>query len=502
MSDPLQIVTTLLRYSIQPAQVFVETSTTLTLTILNPLGAPPVSFKGGAGGDEIDVTIPYGAGADALAASLNFTAQSATGGFTCARQAGSDAFAVRPVGFGTTTLRPGESIVVEFTGVTINGTPSPAGQPAQVAVQEYIGDADGATTVAVSKLAQQLAVVAWPRDYTVGLGEQTRLMWQSFGGTMVTVYGFQDGFIDPACAIAEPGKRCFPVLGKPPHPGHVQVGVPANQAQWKYTVVVSVDSGQHEQQEVTINQHAPVITGLGAAPSLEPPSGPIGAMDPVDLQWSTVFAARAYLQTPAQGSPTRVQPNPTEPITVVPGKDVTAGWQPGGSVPGTAAYVLTATGFAPQDVRTVPYTLKPVSIAYFKYRDRAQDGTLSGFSWLTDPPDWPAVEIQVSTAPYTFTVRQPGGGSMTAYLGPGTTQPQVQYFDAAAGEGGEYVLTWVTANVASLVLAPEGYTVPPGDVAKGSYTVKPDGPRTYVLTATPGGGGQAITSTLVVTPGA
>lgn len=499
MNNPLQASGTLLSYSIQPGQVFVATSTTLTLTIRNPDAGPPVDFKGGPGGDEIDITIPHGAGADALASTLNFTGQSQTSGFTCARLAGSDAFAVRPVGSGVTRLLPGKTIVVEFTGVTINAVPSTAGQSAQVAIEEFIGDTDASTTVGVSKLPQQLAVVAWLVDYTVGLGQQTKLMWQSFGGTMVTVHGYDDDVIDKSCPDPKPGKRCFPVTGSPPYSGYTEVGVPKDQPARTYTVVVSTGDGKHEQQEVTLTQHKPVITALGAGSSYSPPAGPVGAMDPVGLRWATLYAARAFLQTPAQGTPTRVELNPVEDTTVVPGRDVTDGWQPGDVVPATADYVLTATGYGPQAVETVSYTLEPVSIAYFKYQ-QMKDGTLSGFTWMTDPPDWPAVEIQVSTAPYTFTVRQPGGGSVTAYLGPNTTQPQVQYFGAAAGEGGQYVLTWVTANVASLVLGPVGYDVPAGDVAKGSYTVEPDGPTTYVLTATPTGGGQPVTSTLVVDP--
>jgi hypothetical protein len=277
--------------------------------------------------------------------------------------------------------------------------------------------------------------------------------------------------------------------------------VPAGESQRQYTV--RVNAGQKQaQDEVTVSLHAPVVTvfGAGDAKKTAPPAR-VAALDPVMLYWRTEFAAQAYLQTPAQGTPRQVSPGPAGSVEVVPGNDLTANWVPGDSIPATADYTLTAVGYAAPATATVSLALEPVGIAYFKYQNREADGTLSGFTWRTDPPDWTAVEIQVSTDPYTFTVHQPGGGSVVAYLGAGAPQPQVQYFKATPGEGGAYVLDWVTRNVASLTLAPDAYTVPAADVAQGTRTVTPAGRTRYVLTAT-SSTGEVVTSTLVVDPGA
>ena len=97
---------------------------------------------------------------------------------------------------------------------------------------------------------------------------------------------------------------------------------------------------------------------------------------------------------------------------------------------------------------------------------------------------------------------QPGGGKTVLYLGPGdTTHPQIQYFNAApATTGGGFVLTWVTANLTALVLAPDGYTVPSEQIAKSTYTVHPSVTTVYVLTGT-AKNGQTVSSTLVVLVG-
>jgi hypothetical protein len=483
----------LLRYRIQPDRVFIGTTTRLTLEIRNDT-ASAVTF---GEGDAVEVTFPAGEGADALSRVVNYEAGAHPDEFTAGRVEGSTGtYRVRASGFEPRELLPGRSVLVTFDGVVVNGVPS---DNVVVAVLEQLEE-KAPSSVTMAKIPRELNVVAWLEDLVVGLGQQTTLHWQSFGGTRVVVAAFEDGSSDPNCPAGDrqPGYRCFPVSGDPPYPGSVEVGVPdPEQPEKTYTVRVLTPTAQHREARVTLTQHRAGITGFGAGPGMVRPTQPIGAMDQVPLLWTSVYGRRAELRTPTDSAGRRVSLNPATPLVVTPGRDA---WLAAGDrsrIPATAEYVLRVSGFRePAEARLV-YQLRPVRVLFFKYAKRVGD-TLSDPVYEVDPRGWGAVEMMDSPPrPRTLTVYGPGGTKEVLYLGAGdTVHPQVQYFAATAGEGGKKTLHWVTANLTALRLEPVGYDVPAGQIANGSYEVAPSRTTDYVLRATAPGG--EITSTLRV----
>jgi hypothetical protein len=286
----------------------------------------------------------------------------------------------------------------------------------------------------------------------------------------------------------------------PPYAGETEVSVP-DDTQEEKTYTVQVRAGaDHREARVTLTQHKPEIIGFGAAPGLAEPTQPIGAMDEVPLQWRTIYGNRAFLQTPPNSAGSRVGLNPARPLPVTPGVDAYRSAADRSRIPATATYVLRVTGFRKPAEASVTYGLNPVKALYFKY-SKLDGEKLSEPVWGVDPEKWPAVEVVMSTPPFTMTVYGPGGTKQVLYLGGGdTVHPQVQYFAATAGEGGKKTLRWVTANVTALRLEPGGYTVPAGQVAKGTHEVTPAQTTDYVLHAT-AASGETVTSTLrVVVP--
>lgn len=472
---------TLLSYSISPDRAFVSLQTTFTLTVTNPLGADPVTLTGGRRGDQITVTFPCPpaqSGADALVDSIDFTAQSGSPQFTAGQSTSQDStFVIAPVG--TQVLQPGSSFQVVFSPVTVNGT---TGSP-RLTVTEYFAAGQNATQLTVTKEPQQLAIIAWASPYVVGLGQPATLYWQSFAGTSVTVYGFSGGT----------GSKTFPVQGEPPYPGNDAVTVPADQAQWTFTLQVNTNSGEHAKDEVTLTQHAPLIQSMTPAQ----PAVAVAPAESVPLSWATLYAARCTLQSDG-GSARKVPANPLNPMIVVPGKDAVQSAPTRQQIPASITYTLTAQGFGKPAAVSRRFDIGPAALLYFKYAQCDAGGRLSGLSYQVDPPDWPCQLMPVGDGG-VLTVYQPGGGSIVAYLGGGDTRhPQVQYFSATSGSGG-VVLNWVTANVTTLRLDPPGTDIAAGDIAKGSLTVQPSGPTSYVLTAT-AASGERITSTLAVHP--
>ena len=472
----------LLSYRISPDRAFVALQTMFTLTITNPEGGAPVTLKGGRKGDQIVVNFPCPPaqiGADALVDVIDFTAQSMTAGFTAGQdKPGSTDFVVLPVGE-FQVLQPGASIQVVFNPVTVNGTP---GTP-RLTVTEYIGTNKPSVGLTITKAPQELAVIAWLDPYVVGKGQVSTLYWQSFGGTSVTVFGFPDGT----------GSRIFPVSGQPPYPGNCPVTVPATDPQRTYTLQVTTNDGRHAQDEVTLTQHAPLISAFGPYPA----ASSVSPAQTVDLTWTTQYGSRVWLQNNA-GDSTAVAANPLIPYPVSPGKDAVQSAGSQSQIPAQVSYSLIAEGFGKPARATCGFTIEPALLLYFKYADRDAQGHLSGLTFLTDPADWPS-NMTLAGDGGVLTVYQPGGGSLVAYLGSAdTTHPQVRYF-AATVDAGAIALTWVTANVTALRLDPPGQDIVAADIPQGSLAVKPTERTTYVLTAT-AANGTTISSALVVTP--
>lgn len=479
----------LLKYRIQPDRVFVGITTSLTLEVRNET-TRTIAF---ASGDAVEVTFPAGEGETALSRVIDYEPRALTDGFSVTRVEGTGTYRLRAAGFEPRDLLPGKAVVVSFDGVKVNGVKGDA----TVAVLELLEE-EAHASVTVSKIPQELNVVAWLENLVVGLGEETVLHWESFGGTRVVVAGFDDGTLDPACPEGDrqPGYRCFPVTGPPPSHGQVGVGIPATEPQWTYTVQVWTGDGKHRETRVTLTQHKAEIIGFGAAPGMVQPTQPIGAMDEVPLLWASLYGVRADLRTPIDSSGTRVSPNPARPRATTPGRDAWTGAGERRPIPATAEYILRVTGFRdPAEVRLV-YQLKPVRVLYFRY-SKLDSGKLSEPVWAVDPKDWPGVQVVISTPPYTLTVHGPGE-TKVLYLGPGdTVHPQVQYFAATDGAGGKKTLRWITANVTALRLEPPGHDVPAAQIADGTFEVSPTQTTDYVLRAT-SASGETITSTLRV----
>lgn len=475
---------TILQYEINPPNVFISTTTDLTLVITNPLGGQTVTFQPGPQGDLIEVTFN---GSPAVTDDFNFVPQSLTTGFTAgAVSQGSGVFSVVPTS--VQRLEPGQSIKVLFPAVVINGQTGAA----QVQIQEFIGDSDETTTVSIQRVAQELRVISWMDPRVIGLGQKTTLRWISFGGTRVRVSGFPSGT----------GEQTFPVQGDPPHPDSTQVGVAPDEGFRTYTLTVFTNDNKHAKDEATVYQNPPVITSLNG----DPPDGAVVRPDqPVRLTWSTLFGQYAYLITPTANTPVSV--NVSTPLRVVPGDDAfsSAG---GGPIPGKVTYELYVGGYKQGATQDVTYNLSPVRILYFKYNTRdPSTGKLSGVSWKLDPPTWRGVRVTGTADLSTLTVSQPGAPDTVWRLGSGDkTHPQVQFFDASVATAGAYTLRWVTGNLISLVLSwndgtPQSHTIPGSDIESGVYNVTPKGSTQYLLTAT-GTNGEVVTSVSTIDPSA
>lgn len=463
---------TLFSYTFQPNQAFVATDIALTLTIQNPITGNSVQFAGGPRGDEIDIYFPVGSSATDLVSALTFNATSQTQKFTCAKAASGDYFIVRaPAG---ATLTPGSQIVILFQPVTVNGVTGEAA----VKIKEYIGSAKNDDSKVITKLPQELNIIAWLDPWTIGLNQKATLLWQSMGGTTVEIHGFTDG----------PPVRIFKVSGDPPHPGNTDVGVGATEIQHTYIVRVLTDDGNHRETSVTLTQHQPMITSFTADRS-----GTISVIDTVNLCWSLLYAASSSLKTPPQ-----LLTNPLSPKAVVPGQDIVQAYKGNyGAMPDTASYVLTAYGFQGNPSLTLSFQLAPVQLSFFKFSVN-KGGVLSGIVYRTNPQNWAPVQMNVvSPTLNTLTIFQPGQDSNIYYLGSGdTVNPQVQYFNAADDGNGQFLFSWVTANLKALVLNPGGIQIASGDIQTGSQTLSLTAAQ-YTLTGT-GNNGNTIVSVLDV----
>ncbi len=473
----------ILEYSVKPDKVYIALPTSLMLIIKNPINNPAVIFNADRQGDEIDITFPAPPthqGPEALTDKIDFNGSSQTPGFTVGRAASGNCFLVKPVKSGR-ELSPGDGIRIKFDPVTINAI---TGNPV-MKIDEFIGPNRASTTVGIEKVPHALSITAWIDPLIVGLNQSSTLYWLSFGGTNVQVAGFADAT----------GTKDFPVHGDPPYSGSTTVTVPSTiESQRTYTLKVTTNDGQHRETDVTLTQHAPIITYFGPT---SPVQDPVGAAEQIDLKWKTLFANRAYLRTPSSERGRQVHPHPSSPLTVHPGLDALAAAADWHLIPKNVTYTLQATGYDKPVSRDISIEIDTVKILWLKFANKDAKGNLSGITYRSDPPDWPAVEIASSDPRLTTLVLyQPGGSKIEMRLGPGDTEhPQVQYFEADRSGDDKWTLTWITANLVSLVLNPDGYKVPEEQIVKGSYDIPPDDKVVYVLEAT-NKNGETITSTL------
>jgi hypothetical protein len=470
--------TTILQYAVAPQQFFVGLTQSLTLTITNGTTSPVSLDQNDA--DEIDVTFPVSpplSEADGLVDAVTFSVPQPPPGWSVGPRTGS-MWAIAPNG--KQTINPGASVSVQFTGLAVNAT---VGNPV-IKVQEFIGDGSGTYSLTVTKVPQALSVIAWPVPYTVGLNQNSIINWNSFGGVSVTVENLQ----------YPPYSQTINVQGNPPYSDSLAVHLLPTDPGHSFGVVVNTGDGRHAQTSVPISQASPLITSF--APMTTPPN-PLPAGQTVQLAWSTLFAAQAFLQRP-NGTNAAVQPNPLRPLTVNPAAEVLQG--AGGvfdSLPANATYTLQTTGFQTPASMSLAFPLARVALSYFKFTTNPSGGGTPQVVYAVANPAWPAVGLTGGggsfSSVWVLTVYQPGGNNDVYYLGGDTTHPQVQYF-AATASGKQWTLTWVTANLAALTLN----GVAQDQIASGSQTVEPTVSTTYVLSGT-GTNGQTITSSLDVT---
>lgn len=473
---------TLLKYQFNPAQVFIATSTDLQLIITNPeTKDTPITFAGGPKGDEINITFPVGSGDTDLVNTLDFTCTSKTSGFTCGLSSGNNFFAIKsPKG---AVLEPGQTIVIVFSNVVINGQTGKPASEATIKIKEYIGTNTGDASVAIKKLPQELNIVAWLDPMVVGKKQYATLYWQSMGGTKVVIAGFGSGT----------GTKEFEVTGDPPHSDSCKVNVPSDtEGQRDYTLRVYTSDQKHVETKVTLTQLPPLITSFST--SIAEP-GPITVAQKVEVSWTSLYATDTYLQL-ADG---KSQKNPISPVTISPGEEIAGIYVPGTPLPGKACYKLTLMGFQKLPPKCFEFKLLPVELLYFKYATMDGEGKLSGVVFKTNADFWPSVFNPSNPEILTFSFPQPGLPNSVYYLGNGDTEhPQIQYFEATAKTAGEYELQWVTANLDALVLNPGNITIPAGDIPKGKMTVKDITlPATFTLTGT-GKDKETINSILTI----
>jgi hypothetical protein len=460
-------------YVMAPGQGFVALDTTLTITVTNNSGSA-VTMKGGRNGDLIAITFPVPPAPSPLTDATGFPATSRSTGFLAGvSTSGANIYNIVPNG--TQVVAAGQSIIVDFGPITIDAVAGTA----TLQVQEFIGDNEGDISLPFSKIAQTLNIIAWAVPQNVGLGQSATLYWQSFAGTNVTISGMPTG------------PRNFPVSGNPPYPGNLAVTLLSSDAQRFYTARVTTNDQRHVETQVGVTQLPPVITLFRTA---SPPPDPLPPGQSVTFSWTTLYASQLRLQNSA-GLPDRgVLPN-VSALTVTPGLDAANGL-PAGTVPSQIAYTLLANGYKGPVQQSICFTLAPAELVYFKYLNRAEDGTLSNPQFALIPLLWPW--STVFTGPdgvNVLTVPQPGGSTDTYYLGGNdTVHPQIQYFAWEPAEGGG-TLRWVTANLVSLTLQPMGTVIPQDQIAQGTLKISGKPETIYTLTGT-AQDGTAIASRL------
>lgn len=476
-------MSTQLDYVIEPRQVFVSTTTDLTLTVTNPVSCGPVTFCGGRDPSVILITIPAGPDPGDLTAAATFTANSKSPAFSVSTNGGQ--YQIAPSQPGGATLNPGQSIVVTLTGVQVSAVAGPV----EVGIEESIGSTSNQTSFEIDKVQQGLGIYAWVDPLTVGEGGTATLWWQSTGGTEVTISG----------SSTQPFPDKFPVKGDPPHTDCYNIDAPVGvTAQTTYTVkVFATGKSATASPNPVLTKHIPVITSFATAGATLEGGGKVGPTEKIALAWTSVYATGAYLTDPTGTQQWYTNPTSSQCLVRQPGVDLYNATADKGSIPNTARYTLSLTGYDPtgkgQSVsKCITLDVQKVQLAYFKYASN-DAGTLSGMEYRTIPGDWPGSRVVLGGdgEPSVLTIDQPGACTDTYYLGcADTTHPQIQYFNAASGANA-WTLSWVTANLMSLTLN----AVSQSDIANGSTQVTAPGTYTLVGTAA---NGETVQSVLEV----
>lgn len=477
-------------YSIYPNQVFISTTTTLTLFISNPLDGDDVSiakgrpeeklFDNSEQSDEIDVYIPgtpggeQGTPAGYLTEALNnVNCTSLSDGWGCTSISGSSGYYFKIYALGDTKLQPGDSIRIEFQTVQVNDTP---GAPL-IRIDEFIGDNYGSQLLTVQKLRQEVKIIAWADPSKVALNQISTINWSAWGGAYVT--------IAPDPLNPNPGQeRRFPCQGSGVATGQIQVQVTPSQSQETFTLTVWTNDQQSAKDLVVVNVSKPLILSFSGAPT-----EPINLNESVTLQWNVKYANQVYLVS-GGGRPSRV---PLQKEQQVYPKDFLIGNQ------SSVIYTLQATGrdYTTQKPLTKSQTVnfKPVQILYFKYTD------LTTKAFIYDTANALTVNISTPDSQYPDLLQLVAagpGGPKVQYLGSGPYL-QIQYFNASPlpiQPGQSSILSWVTLNADSVKLDPGNISVPSNAQGGGSCSVNPTQTTTYVLTARKGQ--ETVTSQLMV----
>lgn len=474
----LEADATLLSYAAEPTQAFADQQQDLIVTITNPVTAKAVTFNPGPQGEAIYITFP-----ETLARSANFNAQSQTNGFYVAGVAGQDrTFSVTSLL--TIDLKPGDSIVAQFKQVPI----VPDTGDTEILIEEFIGSGDEKTSIPFTVISPKPSITAYADPNQAGYKEPVRIHWDAFKADSVTIEGLEEG------------KKTFKnTKGDVLFSGDYTT-ILTKKEDLDLTLTAVSDKGDSNPTHVTVSAKAPVIHAFQPT-THEPDPLPLDAV--VSLTWRSEFALATIFTSPDGNGPALVPPVALgSPIAVNPGKDAALGAASLDEIPATAEYSLVATGFDPQASGDVSFTLGQPSLVYFKYLNKADDDTLSGMSWQIDPTSWDSVGRQLIVNPTGLNILKifkPGGGHLTYYLGSGdTTHPQIQYFNADKVEGGQVTISWVTANLSTLVLNPGDISIDAADIPSGSKTVQLPSDKRLTLTGTSASGDQ-VPSILVVT---
>jgi hypothetical protein len=472
----MKTMSTLLTYLIEPKQVFIATTTNLTLTITNPITSPALLFEGGRDPSSIEITIPVGQSADDLSTADTFTASASTTGFSVSK-VGHEYQVTSSVSSGT-TLNPGQSILVTFTNVSVSDTAAST----SVTIEEFITSSSTSTAVQVNKVQEELGIYAWIDPLTIGESGTSTLWWQTTGGESVTIAG----------SSSQPFPDKFPVTGKPPHTESYAVDAPIGQnAQTTYTLQVFAAGKASPKAFATLTKHIPVITSFGLAENTLKGGMNIGPTESNNLSWSSLYATAAYWTGPLGRSQWYTNPVQSQFPSITPGLDVYNASNDKSKLPGKAEYSLTLTGYDPTNkghnfTTSVTLDIQKVQLAYFKYA-KNDDGHLSGITHKTIPDNWPGTHYVVEhDGSAVLTIYQPGGNNSVYYLGSAdTSHPQIQYFEQQESTS---TISWVTANLESLTLNGEDIS----DIDHGQYDVPSAGVYTLVGSASDGTEVQSI----------
>ncbi|MFB6456396.1 hypothetical protein ACE38W_14080 [Chitinophaga sp. Hz27] len=468
-------------YRFSPSEIYTNAFVDLDLFIKNDT-TDTINFDSDS---LITITFPVGNTDTTLALDASFNGKSQTKSFSCAKDNPQAAiFNVTGIKLNN-PLAPGAEIHITFEQVAIN---SIAGT-AIVAINDYVLTVEPIPSEVpiVKTVESKFGVLAYLQQLVVGLGQSTLLTWYSTGSAKVKVAGFPE----------IPIEREFPIQEPSPYRGTSPVNIAATAANTPYTVTAYDINGKASDPVIVYLYQSPAIINefkayktADLAPGQEVGDEPLTADQSITLDWTLTYAASSLLK-----KPDRSISNPINPMTVVPGRDLVTAYQGNyDAMPDYASYKLSAFGYSDsRPTQELRFKIKPIGIKYFKYNTRAEDGTLSGVTWATDPLNWPALEVQLSNQPYKLIITHPGGTKTTYYLGDNDSHPQIQYFNLTKS-GNQGTFSWVGKNLKTLVLTrPDNSTYNvPGNV--NTYGTLTEALKTgeYTLTGTANDGSTII----------